>query len=165
MIKYIITGIVAISTMVIGAEISNVSPSSAELGTSNITVTFKLGSENETKQTTDEKSSRGGGRQGGQRGPGGQGGPRGDSSSSSNKSGSGEKPAGMLPPTNLLPNSVKIGSISGTSIAHTSSDTVTAVFSIPYSASIGTNEVVITFTDPMGQPDVYSSDGFEIINR
>jgi hypothetical protein len=164
MIKYIVTGIIAISTMVMGAEISSVSPSSVELGTSNITVTFKLGSDSGDEESTDDQSSRGGGKQGGQRGKGGPGGQK-SSSSSDSQRGGGDKPAGMLPPTSLLPNSVTIGNISGTSIAHTSSYTVTAVFDIPSDSSTGKQKAVITFTDPMGQPDVYSSEGFVITNR
>lgn len=157
MIKHVIAGIVAVSTIVMGAEISSISPGSASSGTENLTVTFKLssgsGDQNSSEQRSErsesDESSRGGGRLGG---PGGQ----------SGRGGGGQVGPGMLPPANVLPDSVTIGTITGTSVKHSSMDTVTAVFDIPYNAAVGTNTVTITFTDSRGNADVYTSDGFTI---
>ncbi|MDF7825348.1 DUF1566 domain-containing protein [Pontiellaceae bacterium B12227] len=65
----------------------------------------------------------------------------------------------MLPPTEAMPESVTIGSVSGTSVAHPASDTVTAVFDFPFTVSTGMKDAIVSFTDPMGRSDVYSMTG------
>lgn len=52
------------------------------------------------------------------------------------------------PPAGTLPISVTIGTINGTSITHTTLDTVTAVFDIPANEAEGSKEVAITFSGP-----------------
>jgi hypothetical protein len=49
------------------------------------------------------------------------------------------------PPAGVLPTSVTIGSISGSSITHDTLDTVTAVFDIPADEAEGAIDVVMTF--------------------
>lgn len=49
------------------------------------------------------------------------------------------------PPTNVLPSSVTIGSVSGTSVAHPISNVVTAVFSIPAGTATGTYTAQLIF--------------------
>ena len=49
------------------------------------------------------------------------------------------------PPADVLPQSVTIGSINGTSVIHSSQYTVTAVFDIPSGESAGAKDVSISF--------------------
>ena len=66
------------------------------------------------------------------------------------------------PPSGILPDSVTIGSISGTFITHSSLDTVTAEFDIPADEAEGTKNVVITFTTPEGEVQFTKTGGFTV---
>lgn len=66
------------------------------------------------------------------------------------------------PPSGVLPDSVTIGSISGSSITHSSLDTVTAVFDIPAGEAEGTKDCVVTFTTPQGTAEFTKTDGFTV---
>lgn len=66
------------------------------------------------------------------------------------------------PPVANTPNSVMIGSISGTSITRVSLDTVTAVFNIPADEAEGAKDCVITFTVPAGEVAFTKSGGFTV---
>ena len=68
------------------------------------------------------------------------------------------------PPVQFMPDSVTIGSISGTSFSRPDQYTLTAVFDIPESASLGDNDVVIQFTTPNGLLQYTIADGFTIGN-
>jgi hypothetical protein len=66
------------------------------------------------------------------------------------------------PPAGVLPDSVTIGSISGTSMTHSTLDTVTAVFDIPSDEAEGAKNCVITFTTPQGKLLFTKTGGFTV---
>lgn len=69
------------------------------------------------------------------------------------------------PPAGVMPQSVMIGSISGTSVTHSSQYTLTAVFDIPSNEALGSKDVNITFTTPQGFSLVFSkAGGFTVIS-
>lgn len=53
-----------------------------------------------------------------------------------------------VPPVDVVPASVTIGSLGGTSIAHPTATTVTAVFSIPLAETAGAKDCTVTFSSP-----------------
>ena len=70
------------------------------------------------------------------------------------------------PPAEILPDSVNLGAISGTSITHISQYTVTAVFTIPADEPPGTKDAEIIFPVPGGQTVTFAqSDGFLVIGQ
>jgi len=67
------------------------------------------------------------------------------------------------PPAGELPDSVMIGSLSGTSVTHSSQYIVTAVFDIPAGEPTGPKDATITFVPPEGGTLVFSmADGFTV---
>jgi hypothetical protein len=66
------------------------------------------------------------------------------------------------PPSGVMPDSVTIGTISGTYVTHSSQYTVTAVFDIPAGESVGTKDVAISFTTPNSTLTFSSADGFTV---
>ena len=62
------------------------------------------------------------------------------------------------PPAGAMPDSVVIGSMSGTSVTHSSQYIVTAVFNIPAGEPTGPKDAAIAFTTPQGSL-VFSMDG------
>ncbi len=66
------------------------------------------------------------------------------------------------PPAGVMPGSVTIGNLSGTSITHLSQYEVTAVFDIPFNETIGTKDVSVTFTTPNGDAIFSISGGFTV---
>ena len=66
------------------------------------------------------------------------------------------------PPTGILADSVTIGSIAGTSIAHPTQYTVTAVFDIPAAEATGLKDVSVTFAVPGDTLEYSMTDGFTI---
>lgn len=67
------------------------------------------------------------------------------------------------PPTNVLPGSVMIGDLSGTSIAHPVTNAVTAVFSIPADEPAGPKGSSVSFTTPQGTLVFTNSGGFTVL--
>jgi hypothetical protein len=67
------------------------------------------------------------------------------------------------PPAGVMPDSVSIGGIAGSSITHDSQYTITAVFDIPGGESAGTQNVTITFATPQGELNFILSGGFTIM--
>ena len=68
------------------------------------------------------------------------------------------------PPAGAMPDSVMIGSLSGTSVTHTSQYIITAVFDIPTGEPTGPKDATITFVPPEGGTLVFSmTDGFTVI--
>ncbi|WP_207678748.1 Lcl domain-containing protein [Desulfonema magnum] len=73
-----------------------------------------------------------------------------------------------LPPSEIMPESVKIGTLEGTSISR-SDFVITAIFSIPVGESAGTKDVSLEFSAPPDQPDMGSlisaeNDAFEVLS-
>jgi len=66
------------------------------------------------------------------------------------------------PPAGILPDSVTIGSINGSSITHSSLATVTAVFNIPASEVEGVKDCVVSFTTPQGTMALTKIGGFTV---
>jgi len=67
------------------------------------------------------------------------------------------------PPAGVMPNSVMIGTMSGTSVTHPSQYIVTAVFDIPADEPTGPKDAAITFLPPEGGTLVFSmADGFTV---
>ena len=66
------------------------------------------------------------------------------------------------PPTGVPPTGVRIGGISGTSLAHPVSNIVTAVFSIPASEGTGAKDCVVTFSTPNGELTFSQAGGFTV---
>jgi len=66
------------------------------------------------------------------------------------------------PPSGILPDSVRIGTISGASFTHSSIDTVTAVFDIPADEVEELKDAVVTFTTPNGELSFTKADGFTV---
>jgi hypothetical protein len=66
------------------------------------------------------------------------------------------------PPAGVLPDSVTIGSLTGTSVTHSSQYTVTALFTIPAGEATGTKDAAITFTTPNGSLDFSMAGGFTV---
>ncbi|MCP4592605.1 MAG: DUF1566 domain-containing protein [bacterium] len=66
------------------------------------------------------------------------------------------------PPAGVTPDSVMIGSISGTSVTHNSQYTVTAVFDIPAGEPVGTKDATATFTTPNGTLTFSMANGFTV---
>jgi PKD repeat protein len=69
------------------------------------------------------------------------------------------------PPAGVMPTSVTIGTNSGTSFAHPSSNTVTAVFSIPGGETVGWKDAAIVFslpTPPGGTLTFSKSSAFQV---
>jgi hypothetical protein len=70
--------------------------------------------------------------------------------------------SGSVPAAAATPDRVTIGTLSGTSIAHPSQYTVTAVFDFPFSETTGTKDAVIEFPGPMGTLSITKADGFTV---
>ena len=66
------------------------------------------------------------------------------------------------PPAGVMPNSVMIGSLSGTSVTHASQYIVTAVFNIPSGQPTGPHDATIAFTTPNGTLTFSLADGFTV---
>lgn len=66
------------------------------------------------------------------------------------------------PPAGVMPDSVMIDSMSGTSVTHTSQYIVTAVFSIPSGEPTGPKDAVITFSPPEGTLTFSMAGGFTV---
>ncbi len=66
------------------------------------------------------------------------------------------------PPAGVMPNSVTLGGVSGTSITHSTRTVVTARFDIPQSAAVGNAAASIVFTTPHGTLTFSSAAGFSI---
>ena len=66
------------------------------------------------------------------------------------------------PPAGIMPTSVTVGSISGTSVTHSSQYTVTAVFTFAVSEPTGTRDVSIVFPTPQGTLTFLMTDGFTV---
>ena len=67
------------------------------------------------------------------------------------------------PPAGVLPDSVMIGTIGGSSISHPGQDTVTAYFDIPAAEPVGLKDCTISFTVPPNVTLTFSlADGFEV---
>ncbi len=66
------------------------------------------------------------------------------------------------PPAGVMPDSVTIGSLTGTSVTHTMQYTITALFDIPVSEPTGDKNVEITFTVPEGTLIFYQNSGFTV---
>lgn len=67
------------------------------------------------------------------------------------------------PPAGVIPDSVMIGSLSGTSVTHTSQYTVTAIFNIPSGEPAGPKDATITFSPPEGSLVFSMTDGFTVM--
>ncbi|MFC1765502.1 DUF1566 domain-containing protein [Planctomycetota bacterium] len=68
------------------------------------------------------------------------------------------------PKAGVIPQSVSIGSIQGSALAHPSQYTVTAVFDIPANEVPGSKEAVISFRTPTGNTLTFSmADGFTVL--
>lgn len=72
--------------------------------------------------------------------------------------------SGMVPPADIPPDSVTIGTLTGTSVAHPSQYSVTAVFDFPFSVDPGTKDATVTFVDPFQnlELNLSMSDGFTV---
>ena len=66
------------------------------------------------------------------------------------------------PPAGIMPTSVTIGSISGTSVTHTNQYIVTAVFDIPAGEADGAKDCTVTFTPGGNTVNFISSGGFTV---
>lgn len=66
------------------------------------------------------------------------------------------------PPAGVMPDSVTIGSMSGTSVTHSSQYTLTAVFNIPGGEPTGSKDAMITFTTPNGTLVFSMAGGFTV---
>ncbi len=66
------------------------------------------------------------------------------------------------PPAGVIPNSVLIGTMTGTSVTHSSQYIVTARFNIPSAEPTGAKDVAITFTTPNGTLIFSSASGFTV---
>jgi len=63
------------------------------------------------------------------------------------------------PPAGVLPASATIGTISGSSLTHTTQYVVTATFDIPAAEAVGTKDCVVTWTPPGGGTLTFSATG------
>jgi hypothetical protein len=63
------------------------------------------------------------------------------------------------PPGGVMPTSVKIGTLTGSSVTHSTQYVVTAIFDIPLSEPVGAKDAVITFPIPGGGTVVFSKAG------
>jgi len=71
-----------------------------------------------------------------------------------------------LPPADLQPSEIAIGSISASSFTRTDNTTITASFDIPEATVSGNFDVTVTFSPPVKEDLVYTlSSGFEIIGQ
>jgi hypothetical protein len=68
------------------------------------------------------------------------------------------------PPASVVPQSVAIGTLNGTSVSHVSQYSVTARFNIPSGESVGTKNATITFTIPNGALIFSMENGFTVIS-
>lgn len=66
------------------------------------------------------------------------------------------------PPAGVLPGSVKLGTLSGSSVTHSSQYLVTAQFTVPYSEATGWKDGTITFSTPNGTLTFSASQAFEV---
>lgn len=66
------------------------------------------------------------------------------------------------PPAGVTPDSVMIGSLSGTSVTHTTQYTITAVFDIPAGEPTGSKDATITFSPPEGTLTFSKANGFTV---
>ena len=66
------------------------------------------------------------------------------------------------PPAGVMPNSVMIGTLSGTSVTHASQYTVTARFTVPSGESTGAKDATITFSTPNGTLVFSKAGGFTV---
>ena len=66
------------------------------------------------------------------------------------------------PPTGIIPESMSIGDVNGTSITHSSQYEITALFDIPADESSGTKDVSISFITPHGDLTFSIANGFTI---
>ena len=66
------------------------------------------------------------------------------------------------PPAGVLPTSVTLGTIAGSSITHSSQSTVTAQFSISGSEAVGPKDASIAFSTPNGTVTFSKSQAFQI---
>ncbi|MHC4445212.1 MAG: Lcl domain-containing protein [Planctomycetota bacterium] len=66
------------------------------------------------------------------------------------------------PPAGIMPNSVTIGSINGTSVTHSSQYIVTAVFDIPAGEPTGAKDAIIVFPIPQGTLTYSMAGGFTV---
>lgn len=67
-----------------------------------------------------------------------------------------------VPPANMLPTSIKLGTLSGTGLAHPSQYVVTGNFAIPANESAGTKDVTVTFSTPNGTVTYSLAGGFTV---
>ncbi len=66
------------------------------------------------------------------------------------------------PPAGVMPDSVRLGTIAGGSVTHSSQYTVTAAFNIPADEPVGAKDATVTFTTPNGQLVFSKSAGFTV---
>ncbi len=66
------------------------------------------------------------------------------------------------PPAGVMPDSVMIGSLSGTSVTHTTQYTITAAFNIPAGEPTGPKDATITFSPPEGTLTFSMANGFTV---
>ena len=66
------------------------------------------------------------------------------------------------PPAGILPTSVTLGSLTGSSVTHASQTTVTAVFNISGSEAIGYKDASIVFPGPGGTLTFSKSSSFQV---
>ena len=66
------------------------------------------------------------------------------------------------PPAGVMPNSVMIGTITGTSVTHSSQYIVTATFNIPAGEPTGAKDATINFTTPNGTLVFSKAGGFTV---
>ncbi len=66
------------------------------------------------------------------------------------------------PPAGVMPDSVMIDSLNGTSVTHTSQYIVTAVFDIPAGEPMGPKDATITFSPPEGTLTFSMANGFTV---
>jgi hypothetical protein len=114
-LQILLMGLLAAPALGVENEILTVSPSSAEAGTSNLTVTFTLDSD-----------------------------------------------LPPPPPAGAMPDSVTIGSLSGTSVTHTNQYIVTAVFDISAGEADGARDAIITFTPGLNTVNFTKTGGFTV---
>ena len=66
------------------------------------------------------------------------------------------------PPAGVMPDSVMIGSLSGSSLTHTTQYVIMAVFDIPSGESVGAKDAAITFSPPEGTLTFSITGGFTV---
>ncbi|GEM_PF-4030733 len=66
-----------------------------------------------------------------------------------------------VPPSQVQPTSMSIGSVAGTSVSRSNND-CTATFTIPAAQSAGTLDCVVIFPSPNGAIEITLTGGFEV---